>query len=308
MDELISIIVPIYNAEKYLTECLQSIIAQTYRNIEILLIDDGSTDDSKIICNDFALRDNRIQYFYKENGGVSSARNYGINIAKGEYIFFADADDYLFTDTIEKLHKLIGQNDLVMCMMQKFDYKSEIKRVEHDAIYVCSINDAIRNILLAKKTSGYLFNKLFRTDVIKNNKNSFNLSIHNCEDELFILEYLNEKSKVVFNESIVYAYRNTPGSALNSGINEKSATAVFSRELIYKRVKELVDDEELISFEYNKLMRTLIYIYIGALRGKIDKHWKRRIREIEKKYRGEYKLTNLTLKKKIGYFILRMGF
>lgn len=104
MKELISIIVPVYNVEQYLDDCLISIINQTYKNLEIILIDDGSTDKSGKICDEYAKKDSRIIVIHKENGGVSSARNAGLRIAKGAYIGFVDPDDWIAEDMYEVLY------------------------------------------------------------------------------------------------------------------------------------------------------------------------------------------------------------
>ena len=101
MEDLVSIIVPVYNTEKYLSKCLDSIVNQTYKNLEIILINDGSTDNSKAICEDFAKKDKRIQVINKENSGVSVSRNKGLSLAKGNYIAFIDADDYAELNYIE---------------------------------------------------------------------------------------------------------------------------------------------------------------------------------------------------------------
>ena len=101
---LISIIIPVYNAEKYLKKCLDSVINQTYKNLEIILVDDGSTDKSPEICDKYAEKDSRIIVLHKENGGVSSSRNAGLDIFKGEYLSFVDSDDYVEPDYIEYLY------------------------------------------------------------------------------------------------------------------------------------------------------------------------------------------------------------
>lgn len=103
MDNLVSVIVPVYNVEAYLAECLQSILAQTYKNLEILLIDDGSTDLSPDICNNAAQTDIRIKVYHRKNQGVSAARNYGVSVASGEYIMFVDSDDCLEARCIQIL-------------------------------------------------------------------------------------------------------------------------------------------------------------------------------------------------------------
>ena len=114
---VISVIVPVYNVEKYLTNCVNSIIKQTYEELEIILINDGSSDNSGIICDDFSKKDNRIKVIHKENGGLSDARNVGIDIATGELITFIDSDDYISKNMLEKLYNaLIGtMSDIAVC-------------------------------------------------------------------------------------------------------------------------------------------------------------------------------------------------
>lgn len=122
MDELISIIVPIYNVENYLRQCLDSIIAQTYQNFECLLINDGSPDNSAEICREFVDKDARFRYFEKENGGLSSARNLGIEKSRGAYITFVDSDDWLDSDYLEVLYSKIVEydTDFVIGSYKKF--------------------------------------------------------------------------------------------------------------------------------------------------------------------------------------------
>ena len=115
MQELISIIIPVYNVEKYLDECILSVINQTYKNLEILLIDDGSTDSSRDICYNYSEKDDRIQIINKKNGGLASARNIGIAKATGEYIYFLDSDDYIKETTIEEVINYMKNNDLDLC-------------------------------------------------------------------------------------------------------------------------------------------------------------------------------------------------
>ncbi len=114
MEALISVIVPVYNVSEYLPRCVESITAQTYQNIEIILVDDGATDNSGILCDEYALRDSRIKVVHKENGGLSSARNAGIQIAKGEYLTFVDSDDYIDADYVEFLYTLICRHQTKM--------------------------------------------------------------------------------------------------------------------------------------------------------------------------------------------------
>lgn len=110
-EKLISIIVPVYNVEKYLKECIDSVISQTYKNLEIILVDDGSTDKSGEICDEYSKKDSRIKVIHKENGGLSDARNVALDIAKGEYIGFVDSDDYVEKDMFETLYKLAEEHN-----------------------------------------------------------------------------------------------------------------------------------------------------------------------------------------------------
>ena len=122
MDSLISVIVPIYNVEKYLERCVESIINQTYKNLEIILVDDGSPDNCPQMCDDYAKKDSRIKVVHKKNGGLSDARNAGMKVATGEYVSFIDSDDYISLDFYETLLETIVDNDsdIVECSVVKF--------------------------------------------------------------------------------------------------------------------------------------------------------------------------------------------
>ena len=116
MDKLISVIIPVYNVSKYLRQCVDSVLRQSYKNLEVILVDDGSTDESGMICDRYALNDNRVVVIHKENGGVSDARNVGMSIAKGDYIGFVDSDDYIHYDMYKVLVDLIEQSNADMAI------------------------------------------------------------------------------------------------------------------------------------------------------------------------------------------------
>lgn len=140
MQPLISVIVPVYNVEKYLEECINSIINQTYKNLEIILIDDGSTDKSGEICDEFATQDNRIVVIHKENGGLSSARNAGLDIMQGEYLSFIDSDDMVDENLIQTLFLLIEKykTKIAICGYDKFSQNSDIDKIKEKNL---TIND-----------------------------------------------------------------------------------------------------------------------------------------------------------------------
>ena len=128
MNDLISVIVPVYDVERYLARCIDSILAQTYQNLEIFLVDDGSPDRCGEICDAYAEKDNRIQVIHKKNGGLSDARNAALDICTGEYISFVDSDDYVSDDFIETMHHAIKdyQAKLAVCGIMKFDESGKI--------------------------------------------------------------------------------------------------------------------------------------------------------------------------------------
>lgn len=182
----VSIIVPIYNAEEYLEECLDSIINQTYQNIEIILINDGSKDNSGEICERYQNQDTRIITFHNDNHGVSYSRNCGIKISSGQYILFVDCDDTIDETYVEKLMKPIKQQnyDLVLC---EINIKTKniplfVRKKEKSGIFS---EDFIYYLDLLK----YPFVKLYKSEIIKKNGLIFNVNMSAGEDQLFNLQY-----------------------------------------------------------------------------------------------------------------------
>ena len=124
MDNLISVIVPVYNVEAYLPRCVDSILAQTYKNLEIILVDDGTKDRGGVICDEYAAKDPRVKVIHKENGGLSSARNAGIDVARGEYLAFVDSDDYLEPEAMEVLLNAAVSNNVRLTCAGRYDVDS----------------------------------------------------------------------------------------------------------------------------------------------------------------------------------------
>ena len=166
MSALVSVVVPVYNLEKYIENCLKSIVAQTYKNLEILCIDDGSTDGSARIIKEFAGTDERIKYFYQRNQGLSATRNEGIRISTGEYILFIDPDDFLHVEAVERFVQaaLEEKADLV-CSELKYVYNNKISvnsKISERDFYSVSIAD-----MFYKYKCGYMVNgSLFKRDLI----------------------------------------------------------------------------------------------------------------------------------------------
>lgn len=210
MEELISIIVPIYNAEKYLDTCLASIINQTYKNLEIILVNDGSTDSSEQICQQFANKDKRIIIKTQINSGLVRARKAGLALSHGEYIAFVDADDHIDGEMYEYLHQVITEYDVDLVhtgmivdgkaqavpIARNIDFSSE-NRVEFINDYVLGSHQILYGI----------WSKLFKADVIKNSYESLNDKQSYGEDLLCMINYFGTCKKCRFENKAFYHYR-----------------------------------------------------------------------------------------------------
>lgn len=167
----VTIIIPVYNVEKYLSRCLNNVINQTYSNIEIILVNDGATDNSQEICEEYKRKDNRIKLLLKENGGLSDARNYGIPYATGDYIAFIDSDDMIHTSYIEYLLDLVEKydGDISICGYKSF-YNSDDNIVvndKKDSIEIFNSNDALEQLLYNKKIQCSAWGKLYKKELLK---------------------------------------------------------------------------------------------------------------------------------------------
>lgn len=165
----ISVIVPVYNVEKYMRKSIDSILGQTFKDMEILLVDDGSTDNSGKICDEYKEKDPRVQVIHKKNGGQSTARNAGVNRASGEYIGFIDGDDYIAPNMYEKLLDMIeaAQADVAVCGIYDVYQNTKTPQCAEKAEFVCDAKEMFRNILIDDKVSGSTCNRLIRAEIAK---------------------------------------------------------------------------------------------------------------------------------------------
>lgn len=238
---LISVIIPVYNVEQYLNRCMDSIINQTYRNLEIILIDDGSTDNSGKICDEYKLKDNRIKVIHKENGGVSSARNVGLDIAKGNYIGFVDSDDYIENDMYEILYELLVRNKTDISCCNKFVFnKNKNKFITSESFPTKDGILSFDDILNDPKHDFYIWNKLFNKNLIEHIR--FNEQLTLGEDLIFTYEVLKKMNKIVFYKKPKYYYCDNSNSI--------TRTRIFKEEYI----NQILFYEELLNYcEKNKL-------------------------------------------------------
>ena len=207
----ISIIVPVYKAEKYLYDCIDSILSQSFKEFELLLIDDGSPDRSGEICEEYAKKDERIRVFHVENGGVGRARNIGIDNSMGQWLFFVDSDDILLPSY---LHMFMNYNsyDMVIGGYQEFGECIQERFVEGE--YIIDIKNATSEILdfnQTYNTSNILFyfpwGKMFRAEIIKSNGIMFDSKMRMAEDSCFIMEYFTFCNRIILIPYNNYLYR-----------------------------------------------------------------------------------------------------
>lgn len=224
MNDLVSVIVPIYNKEYLIGRCVESLIKQTYTNIEIILVDDGSTDKSLEICQDFQKKDSRIKVYHKDNGGLSDARNYGLAHASGAWIAFVDGDDYVENDYIEILLRNSNDVDLVVCNCYQLTENKRIisKHVFGNRLFVG--NDTIYSdiiipmITLNNNKTNMLYpawNKLYRKQIINDNYLKFDTNLPYAEDYMFCIQFFKAISGVRFIECTLYNYDCTIQNSLS---------------------------------------------------------------------------------------------
>lgn len=225
MSELITIIVPIYNAEEFLDRCINSILKQTYQDIEVLLIDDGSTDQSFEICSNWKRKDGRLKLFSQKNSGVGSARNAALKKAIGRYIAFVDADDFIDTQFCEKMIKIVKQNnsDIAFCETNKI-YKNKRNDI--------SGNDSGKIVTIKSKEFEYcgykerrsVWGALYRADVLSNNSFPENIAVG--EDTVFLARAIKKAVNITYYDRPLYNYTVLEESAYHGRFSEKKATEI----------------------------------------------------------------------------------
>ena len=263
---MISIIVPIYNAEKYLLECLTSIKKQSYDKFEAILVDDGSTDNSAKICKSFVKDDSRFIYTRKKNEGVSKARNYGINISKGEYITFVDSDDIIASDYLLDMVEMISNKVSLVCSGVAF-FKNSNDLPKHDeTIHNETITFEPNNryrALYFTSSSGYICSKLYISRIIKEHNIRFDEQIYMCEDLLFNVKYLKKcNGEAVYCNNKNYYYRQ-----YNSYSKDLSNTKWFT---IFKALNVIFKDVD--EFDYKSKKSFIIFCKDSMIESKVRRY------------------------------------
>lgn len=238
MKDLISVIIPVYNVEDYIAQCLKSVSSQTYNNFEAIVIDDGSKDNSGKICDEFAIKDNRLKVVHVDNGGVSKARNIALNIAKGKYIVFVDSDDIIENDALEKMYLEITKTHSEVSVLGWYDFKDNGNK-----IYECKKNkivlendDVLKSFLNDEYFSSVIWGKIYEKKVLANNR--FNEKLVIAEDFDFLYNVLkNVKRLSVNTHEIIYSYRLRDTSAMRKKYDDKFENEILLCENVLQEVK-----------------------------------------------------------------------
>ena len=225
----VSVVVPVYNCDKYINKCLESISGQTFKDLEIILVDDGSTDASGELCDAFAKKDDRVKVYHKPNGGVSSARNFGLSKARGEYVMFVDSDDYILSDGIKKAEEyLLKSVDLIFFAPTENMLKHDSEKYKEMSRF-----DVIENYSVWQKYFYSPWSKFFKKSIIAEHGLKFNEQMKYNEDAEFIHRYLVFCLNVCFVNDYFYKYTVRKGSLSHSMSLEKVKNMSYTLNYIF---------------------------------------------------------------------------
>lgn len=258
MEDLISVVVPVYKVEKYLNRCVDSIINQTYKNLEIILVDDGSPDGCPEICDEYAKKDSRIKVIHKENGGLSDARNVGIDIAKGKFITFIDSDDYINGNYIELLYHTCIENEADMAITSHkviYENGTVIEKETEEKINLNS-KDVLNRILYDDGIDLSAWAKLYKRELFK--------EIRYPKDRLFedaatTYKLIDECDKISINSKSTYNYIIRKDSITNKDFSKSKMDLIISTKEMTEYIKNKYPDLE------KACNRRLMYAYLSTL-------------------------------------------
>jgi len=336
----VSIIIPVYNTEKFLEKCIKSVLAQSFTQFECILIDDGSLDNSLLICNEYAEKDSRIKVIRKTNGGVSSARNAGLAAAQGECITFIDSDDWVEDNYLYTLfNNIIKYNcDLSICGFKQLKDNTLLHNTKCESEIILLNNISAKKALFEYKYFGPgILCKLVKRQFIYDNNIKFDTNIKVCEDGLFWFQVINKLQKIVFDSTFCYNYIVHENSITQSSDKYESYKSHFiaTRKMLYiEKNKSIIwkikssnaqnagnicislinsnnKQKELYNFYRYKIFISLFYLLFDS-----DKDYKYKIITIlllyqklylsVKFYYTLYKNTKLNIKKYLKYYLYKM--
>ncbi|MGH0429621.1 glycosyltransferase family 2 protein [Bacillus hominis] len=269
MNPKISIIVPVYKVEQYIHKCIDSILMQTFEDFELILVDDGSPDTCGEICDRYADKDIRIKVIHKENGGVSSARNAGLEIAKGDYIGFVDSDDWIEPDMYELLYGMCAEHrcDVAICSSQIY-YSNKIVISSNHPFIIHDRNTAMKTMLEGKLYDEVVWTKLFKRNLLEDIKFPVGMSY---EDTAFTYKVIHKCKKVCFIGEPKYHYIKRDNSMMDRAVKEVKIDSV----LIYDEMCKFMERyyKELYSLVILKLGNcSMVVLNLISMSGRFNEH------------------------------------
>lgn len=297
-DPLVTVVVPIYNVELYLDQCVESILNQSYTNLEIILVDDGSTDNSASMCDAYCLREDRIKVIHKKNGGLSSARNRGIDVATGTYIIFVDSDDYLHPCMVEKMIKtaMLHDSSIVCCDYTSSNFpSSEMNDVEilDNSLAICRLFDD-------SAFKCYAWNKIYKKDLFDTIRYPHGKLF---EDIPVTYDLFKKTDKIVYLKNKLYYYRIREGSIT------KSKFTAGNRDLL-EAINYVIDDACSAGIASSKLWLGYMSYYLNYVKKgfavgiDIADDYSKIIKIVRKNYKSIISNNNISIKKRIQLIMI----
>lgn len=306
MNCLVSIIVPIYKVEKYLSKCLDSIASQTYTNIQVILVNDGSPDGCQIICEDYCRNDSRFFLICKENGGLASARNAALSKAEGDFVVCVDSDDWIEPNMVEVLLRNMVENNADMSVCSFFE--DHVGGVKNDSfskkIELLSQEEAVMRLITPGKFYGFAWNKMYKKTLLGMQR--YDESIFKGEDSPFSLEYVLKCHKIVVQDIPLYHYRIDSVSISRSAFNEGKMTVLNSYQKMIDSLKEHGFPKVIIDMQKTQYAGKLLSLRTNVILSDKLKFLKQLeiIDEQMKMYEKLYLRSNFVdSKHKIAYFL-----
>lgn len=284
----VSVIIPVYNAEKYLSECVESLLNQTLVSCEFIFVNDGSTDASQAVVEAYAQKDSRIQIIHQINQGVSIARNTGIQMAKGDYITFVDADDFIDVDYLEQMYQTAIQYNALI-VVANFKSETDGKWLRIEPVYECNksiskeeIQHNILPIFLKNDSLNSCCVKLFNKHFIHEQQLQFPVGMANGEDALFCLKAFSVADTIIFINSCGYSYRSVSGSASRSFLSKDYLKiALENYDFDHQKFANLPMDANLTKYYKSRRFIDNIYDLIHIyLRPSTEVSWIKRVRKV----------------------------
>lgn len=275
-----SIIVPVFNCEKYLKKCINSVLNQTYRNIELILIDDGSTDNSGHICDEYKKKDCRVKVIHKTNEGVSTARNAGLEHSTGKYVLFLDSDDYIEANMCNKANKILEKETIDII---KYSYYKKSRRLKKKYEFSIKTN----SIILQKDYQREIYRYVFKTYDTSNiwgsfinkklfDQEKFDSSLKYGEDFLMFIKILSKSDSIIFIDECMYNYNISNNSAVRTRNIDKIIKSINDNTKVFECIKDIIETDD--AFFVERLNR----IYYDAVKKLFNYNYSKFKKNIEK--------------------------